>query len=250
MSTSVTQYKIYCNTEAKFVVGWGTSLPTTCYNNNAHSVNSASIQVIEIVASNLVSINQHDVSQTGRFILETVSLPNIAGGTTSTVDYKFDVPISLHAFNFALNMAEFGDLFSIIVSPDTPLGLIGANVLSGAKVITISPYIIPYLTGGIYLTLTDGTNSDGPNKIISIDSVNFTLTLKTPLTHSYLASNTQMLLNYYVIKDMSIILGTTYSFGSEIINSSTIPQGTVARFSFTNTGTQSKSVAVYLTGVI
>lgn len=250
MSDSITQYKIYCNTEAKFVLGWGTSPPTVCYNNNVHTINTNSIQIVKTVASNIVSINQNDVSQSGRFILETVSIPNVPGGSTSTVNYKFDVPISLHAFNFALNSAETGDLFSIIVSPNTQLGLITGNVSSGATVIKISPGIIPYITNGLYLTLTDGTNTEGPNKIILIDSVNYTLTLKTPLTHSYSASNTQMLLNYYVIKDMAIILGTTYSFGGEIINSSTVPRGTIASFTFVNNGTTPKSVAVYLTGII
>jgi hypothetical protein len=242
MTDAVTQYKIYCETEAKFVSGWGQSPPTVCYNNNAHSVNTNSIQVVNVISSSIVSINQNDVTRSGRFILETISIPNVAGGTTST--------ISLHAFNFALNAAETGDLFSIVVRPDTPLGLIASDMTSGDTVVPISPYIIPYLTAGMYLTLTDGTNSNGPTKILLIDSVNYTVTLKTAVTHNYSASNTQMLLNYYIIKDMAIILGTTYSFGGEIINSSTVPAGTTATFSFTNNGSTTKSVAVYLTGVI
>lgn len=38
-----TNYKIYCNTEDKFVWGWSDTAPTTCYNNATHTVNLNSV---------------------------------------------------------------------------------------------------------------------------------------------------------------------------------------------------------------
>jgi hypothetical protein len=250
MCDSVTQYKIYCNTESKFVTGWGTTPPTVCYNNNTHTVNLNSIQVVEIVASNQVTINQQDVSQTSRFIIESIYLDNIAPNSTSVVNHVFDVAISMHSFNFALSSAEDNDLFSVAVNPNTPLGLITADVKSGDTTIPVSVNVLPYIKAGFYLTVTDGTNTEGPTKILSVDSINLNLVLKTALTNDYSATNTQILLSYYVVKDMPIVLGSSYSFGGEIINASIVPAGTVGMFSFTNNGSTTKDVAVYLTGKI
>ena len=60
----------------------------------------------------------------------------------------------------------------------------------------------------------------------------------------------QLKLNYYIIKDMPIILGTTYSFGSDIINASNAPAGTRAKFSFYNSKGDPKDVVIYLSGLI
>ena len=41
------KYRIYCITEKKWVNGWGTSEPSECYNNNEHTVNENSCQLVE-----------------------------------------------------------------------------------------------------------------------------------------------------------------------------------------------------------
>lgn len=46
---SVTNYRLYCNTESEWVNGWGVTAPNTCYNNNTHDVNLNSIQELGIV---------------------------------------------------------------------------------------------------------------------------------------------------------------------------------------------------------
>lgn len=251
MSTTVSNYKIYCETEAKYVSGWGTTAPTTCYNNNAHSVNLNSVQIISSVASNEVIINQRDSSVNGgRFHIESIFMDQCLANDTTIITHTFDIPMGLFTFNFAINAPSTGDLFSIQVNPDTPLGLIASNASISDTKINISAGILPYMFTGFYLTLTDGTNTDGPYKILSKDSNTNTVTLKTALTHNYLAINTQMLLNYYVIKDMPVLLEYTYSFGSELINGSTIPAGTVAKFTYVNNTNTDKQVAVYLSGLI
>lgn len=250
MTDTVYQCKIYCITENAYVSGYGSALPTQCYNNNAHTVNSNSAQIINTIQSNEVTINQNNTALAGRFHIECVSMTALPNQITTYL-HTFDVATSLHSFNFALNAGESGDSFSISVNPDTPLGLIAQDAKSGDTVINVSQYVIKYMFSGFYLTFTDGTNTDIAVKIISQDLVNNTITIKPGLTHNYSATNTMMLLNYYCIKDMPILLGTTYSFGGEIINASNIPAGTNALFSYNNQSpTVTKTVAVYLCGLI
>lgn len=250
MSTVVSNYKIYCETDNKYVSGWSTSSPTTCYENNTHTVNQYSVQIMSSVSSNEVTISQKNASVNGKFHIESIYMGSCLPGELTTLIHTFDVTMSLHSLNFALNQASNGDLFSIQINPDTPLGLITSNASIGDTKINISKNILPYMHPGFYLTLTDGINTDGPYKILSFDSNANTVTLKKALTYNYLANGTQLKLNYYIIKDMPIILGTTYSFGSDIINASNAPAGTRAKFSFYNSKGDPKDVVIYLSGLI
>lgn len=250
MTKTVYKYKIYCDTEEIFVEGWGTTEPTKCYNNIDHLVNINSIQIADTVQSNEVVINQNNKAIAGRFHIECITLTAPPDKETS-VYHKFDVGTSLHSFNFALNAGTSGDTFSIAVNPDTPLGLITQGIKSESAVINVSQYVIPYMFPGFYLTLTDGINTDQTIKIVSRDLIANTVTLVSGVKNNYSEKNTQMLLSYYCIKEMPIILGTTYSFGGEIISASNVSAGTVVKFTYNNSSPDTeKTVAVYLCGLI
>jgi hypothetical protein len=51
MSTteSVSEYKIYCETESQYVRGWSPVVPSECFNNKDHTVNNGLINVLETV---------------------------------------------------------------------------------------------------------------------------------------------------------------------------------------------------------
>jgi len=55
---NINRYRIYCVTESKFIYGFGSSIPTQCYNNVAHTVNSNSPSLISYpIVTNLI-VNQ------------------------------------------------------------------------------------------------------------------------------------------------------------------------------------------------
>jgi len=43
------KYKIFCETEGLFVYSWGESEPTTCPNNNTHTVTAGSATIVQAV---------------------------------------------------------------------------------------------------------------------------------------------------------------------------------------------------------
>lgn len=59
MST-VYKYKIYCNTESLWVEGWDTVVPTNCFNNNGHTIDTNFTTQIDLVKSNDVNIISTD----------------------------------------------------------------------------------------------------------------------------------------------------------------------------------------------
>ena len=54
--TTVNRYRIFCNTENAYVYTWDTSPPTTCPNNNTHTVDSASVTLIDSVSEDTISL--------------------------------------------------------------------------------------------------------------------------------------------------------------------------------------------------
>jgi hypothetical protein len=248
--TTVYNYKIYCNTESTYVSGWGTALPTQCYNNSSHSVNTNSVQLIQTVSTAKVQIDQKIQAVNGRFHVQSIQF-TATPNTTTDYTFTFDTTMSLNSFNFMVSAYDTNDCLCIIVSPDTPLGLITQNKSIGDTVINVPSATVAYMNPGLYITLTDGTNTNGPTKILSKDLIANTITIKNALTNNFSSTNTQLLLNYYCLKDLPIASTNLYTFGSEIINSSNVPAGTTTKFRYKNTSLlASKSVVVYLSGLI
>lgn len=54
--TTVNRYRIFCNTENTYVYTWSTSPPTTCPNNNTHTVDAQSVTLIDSVSEDTISL--------------------------------------------------------------------------------------------------------------------------------------------------------------------------------------------------
>lgn len=67
---TVSKWRIYCNTEGKWVDSWDITEPSTCRNNTAHSVNLNSVYLLETISSETVRVENTytDLLQTSRFV--------------------------------------------------------------------------------------------------------------------------------------------------------------------------------------
>lgn len=54
--TTVNKYRIFCTTENSYVYTWGTAPPTTCPNNNTHTVDLESVTLIDSVSEDTISL--------------------------------------------------------------------------------------------------------------------------------------------------------------------------------------------------
>lgn len=250
MSKTVYQYKIYCNTESTYVTGWGTTAPTTCYNNTGHSVNVNSVQVVDTVQSNEVVINQASVAPANRSFTDAFSVSGATAGATTTQTYTFRTSMSLYSLTIAVPEVTFGDTISLSLNPNTSLGLITADVTAGSTIVYVSSAVVRFLFPGMYVKLSDGTNSDIDIKVLSQDTINSKITLISPVANSYLSTNTQIYLTYYAMHNMPVIMSELYRFGNEIFNARNIPAGSVARIDYYNAGETSKNLIIYFSGLI
>lgn len=250
MSSNIAyKYKIYCETEAAFVEGWGETAPTVCYNNNTHTVNSNSVQLLETINQNTVSIKEDKVDIGRNVYVKSIEITDVAAGDTGTVDWIFPVVTSMYSFKFLFNTQNIGDTISIHANPDTTLGLITSSVSAGATVIGAPPALMLYGLPGFHINLTDGTNNDHLGIILSMDRVNNTVTVQTPTEHAFSSTNTLVKMTIRVCDEM-LIGGTGYlPFGEDVIGGSGLPAGTKARFIYKNNSVSGdpKTLCVYLT---
>ncbi len=248
-STTVYKYKIYCQTEAVFVEGFGTDVPTTCYNNNTHTINSSSVQLLETISQSAVSIKEDKVDIGRNVYVKPIEFINVEAGTTETQYCTFPLVTSMYSFKFLFNERNIGDRVSIYANPDTTLGLITANVSVGDTVIGAPPGLMLYGWPGFHLNITDGTNNDHLGIIKSIDRVNNTVTVSEPAEHAFSSTNTVVKMTIRVCDEM-LISGPGYlPIGEDVIGGSGLPAGTIARFSYTNNSVSGdpKLLCIYLT---
>lgn len=251
MST-VYKYKIYCTTEEKYVEGWGTTAPTVCYNNNTHTVNSNSVQTIDTIASDAVSIKEDKVQVARNVKIEFIEFKNVESNSTQTVEYKFDIVTSMYSFQFMADDTNKGDELTI-AGVDTTMGLIAASLSPGATTLYAPPALLAYGTQGFYLKLTDGTNTDELGYILSIDKIAGTVTFQNATTHSFSSSNTLVKMTYYIMKSVKIGPPATYMFCDDVVGGTAVPLNTVVKFIYKNNSMpgdltdEPKSLIVYLT---
>lgn len=247
MST-VFKYKIYCTTEAAYVTGWGLVAPTLCYNNTSHSVNSSSVQLLETISSNQVSIKEDkiDIGRTVKIFDGTI---DAAPSTTGTDTFIFPTTVSFYSFQFVTDSTNKGDDFSIYANEDTVLGLITADAAIGATVINAPMALILYGFVGYHLKLSDGTNTDDLGMITAIDKVNNTVTVHIPTVHAFLSTNTLVKMTVKVLDSIRIGGAGLHKFCEDIIGGTTVPKGTVVNLYYTNNATtgDNKTLTLYMT---
>lgn len=65
------KYRLYCNTESSLVYGYSNIVPTKCFNNIEHSIDSSSITVVQVVSTEILQASDED----NRQIVATSILP-------------------------------------------------------------------------------------------------------------------------------------------------------------------------------
>jgi hypothetical protein len=235
MSTA-TEYKIYCTTENQYVSGWGTAPPTVCYNNNAHTVNANSVQVIQVISSDQVTVKQSTVITNKNTRLETVKFTDVAVDATQTQTYTFLYPSNLYSFTFAVDDTNKGDEITIVFNENETMGLITQNAGIGDTVINAPAALLLYGNVGYNLTLTDGVNTDDLGLILAIDTNADTVTVQNATTHAFLASNTSAKMSYFVMKNMTLSNAGVYKWFDEIISAAAPAVDSVITFRYKNNG--------------
>jgi len=89
--TTINKWQIYCNDESDWISGWLEERPTVCFNNNTHSVNALSAQLLE---------DQATIGDTGANVNVTGSNALTPFGSLKVETYS---PIIQYEFPYTIN---------------------------------------------------------------------------------------------------------------------------------------------------
>lgn len=239
MTTEVNRYRIFCITENTYVYTWGTSEPTTCPNNPAHTIDS-SISIVETVSSQVVKAAEDSEGyfETGDIMM---NVPSGTPGAVTTLDVTWPMDATLWRTVLTPTTDMLGDFINVIASPETTVGGLTAPASSGATVLSVNGTVTANIQRGLLITLDDGVNKDVLGRCTAIDTLAGTITVTTPLTHSF-AAGTPVKVGVYVLNGISIHNTESIDIGLKGMKGKLIDAGMILRVYYTNNSGTAKTV--------
>ncbi len=169
MSTTVYQYRVYCTTDSKYVTTWNTTTPTTCPENNSHSINSSLTTVVNEITETEVKIKEEDTPTGGHFKLDMLKIVAPRNAVTTKI-FKFDYPINIVTTRLITGNVHEGDVLCWSVAPNTTVGALTASYTASATW-SAQNYVVNDLVwyqssdihyGSVYKCIVDTVSNEEP----------------------------------------------------------------------------------------
>ena len=240
MSHIIHKWEYKCVEEDILVYMWSTDVPTTCPNNNGHTIDTnAPISIIETISSNTFRAEENT---DGYFETEHIEM-NIPSGTPGDVtehDVSWPMDIILWKTLLTPTSDMINDQISALASPETTVGVIGASVNIGDTVLTVNSTVLDNTLRGFLITLDDGVNKDVLGRCIAKDDINSTITVNTATSFAY-APGTPVKISVYIIKDLFITDTNVIVIGGKGLKGKSVPAGLILRVYYTNNSGTAKT---------
>lgn len=239
MSSNLTLYKwrVYCATDSKYEYIWldeTNSAPTTCPTNTAHTITTSLTKIYEIRSPASVEITQKAGAIGDNFKWDTVAFTATAN-TTTTHSFSYPFDINMLEATILSSSENTGDNMSWVVSENTTIGAITANVSVSDNVINVSSTVIDYIQVGFKANLFDGSNTEDLGYVISIDSENSTITTENASTQAFSAATpTYVRMSIYFVDNIEFGHAGRHEIGGSKIKSTFVPANTVVKCYYVN----------------
>jgi hypothetical protein len=239
-------WRIYCNTENIWNTQYSESstfVPSVCINNTSHEVNPNSQQLLNTIGNiDKVEIVQDAETTQGLFKREGGKMVLSIGDETKTAQFSWKMNISCIGVGFYPQSANIGDKISLIVAPNTPLGVLTQNANIGDTVLNISsPILGTFLKLGY--TVLSGTTEIG--YVANIDVNTSQITLHTPLTIN-ISQGSVIRFQIYMIKDEYIATENPIEISRKSVKSTYLPKNTQVHLVYHNTNNMAKNFYYYV----
>lgn len=135
MSIVVYYYKLYCETESKFVYVWSSEVPTVCPNDPTHTVRSA--QALRELKENVVYVDDKENNTNGHYAYEEWALTIPPNSTqTDTISYPYDIGIIGVIYKDQTSLS--GCIVNTFVNRNTPVAALIAPTSIDSDILTVN----------------------------------------------------------------------------------------------------------------
>jgi hypothetical protein len=236
--TTVKKYRVYCNDETAMVEGWGTTEPTTCYNNNTHTIDTLQtvlVDSVDPVEPTEVKIIQSNATTEfpSRYFLLTTSA-EIKSGEEVDIQIPFDIDTNMYSVIVSSGVDNAGDSYDTWFNKDTVVGAV--TVTTTGTTIPVSPTVIAYSQRGYFIKFGAAGNRV---RITSVGDTTIDVNAEVITTAGDLAYMT-----YYMVYNKTMGKHTQETLGASILGSSFVPAGTMGGITYRNTSSSMKTITV------
>lgn len=238
MSQTVYNYRVYCTTEAGYVYKWDTVEPTTCPNNNGHSINSSLTTIVETISTSTIKAeeNSDGYFETGHIVM---NIPSGTPGATTEHDVTWPMDVMLWRTLVTPTSDMIGDIISVVAAPETTIGVVTSTVNIGETVLIVNSTVLTNIQRGFRVNLWDGVNKNVLGRCTAKDVNAGTITVETGTTNTF-ASESAVQIGVFTLKDINITDTATIDIGTKGFKGKTITSGTKMRVHYTNNSGTSK----------
>ena len=248
MTTSVQNYCVWCETEAKNVYTWDTSTPRVCPNNNTHTINENLTTIVATVSSNQVEVtsgtiiaqeNSNGYFETGHI---EIAIPSGTPGTITSHDVTWPMDILLWRTLITPTTDMVGDYISVVASPNTTIGVLTAPASIGDTTFNVNSTVTANMKRGFLVNLYDGVNNNILGRCTNVNVKAGTITVQTATTNSFSAGTTYVQIGVFTLKDIFIADTATIDIGSKGAKGKLVNAGMILRVYYTNNSGTSKTI--------
>lgn len=244
MAETLSQYLVTCLTEStRVTTDYRNTPPTTCPNNNEHTIDPAQTQVYCTKPMTDVQV----LIPNGYYQCSTLDLdmPECTPGTIFTADLVNPMRILLWTTSMYLPPNSEGDTVDIITAPDTPIGYITSSVSADTNVIPVSSTVVGFIIPGLDISLYDGVNYNDLGRVTAVDTQNSTVSIEFATANSF-NMGTPVLFNLKSVRAFDVCedFSGEVSLGSAWVKYKEVPANTTMRVSYHNNDGVAKCIVL------
>lgn len=228
---SVKKYRVFCLNESIFVTGWSKTEPTTCFNNNTHSIDPNQTSLVDIEENKVRILQTYDSPTEGDSYYLYSNLHIINPNDEVIIPINLEIESNLFSVTINTKLDNIGDEWSSYINKDTPIGTVTANSTGNIVSISSTENVKP----GFYITY------DGINEYRVISKTDTTVTHNDNVNVS---TGDVVKLTYYMVYKKKILNKGTETLGNNIIGSTKIPSTYNAGIVYKNNSNQQKKISV------
>lgn len=236
------KFRVYCKTENVFQTVWATVPPTKCPANENHDIDTDTITVLETMKRNNVIINNVDEGTRGYFMVETKSF-DVPAQAESAFTFTYPYPVAVYRAFVRTGEEHNGDSMSIVIAPDTPIGVLIESAQQNTNIIKVSDTVLQNIVPGFGLSLTNGTSYQDMGFVGTIDYTKKEITMQNTTTQSF-AAGSYVLLNIHIVKNLQTPYPDKYLMGSGVVSGKPIPPNTQTMVRYKNYSGNAKKLHI------
>jgi len=238
MSKIVNKYRMFCITENDYIYKWDNTLPSHCYNNTSHILDTSTITIIDTISTNEMKISQELVPTGGNYRTEAKEFV-LDGSAIQTFDISWPYRVSMLTITILSGDDNGDDILNTYIAPNTVIGIITQNISENDTIINVNQTVVDNINLGYRVYI----NNIFIGECINIDKTALTITIDTPsIINAVIGNYCTITINN--IKNFLLKKNATYELGRKTIGGSSIPANTIVRINYENKSQTTKELYV------